>query len=168
MRTTQPGLAALPRGPRRSIRAAAWLLLIQGVLMEASAFLLLIVLLVAGLSPTDFSEHSSFIVPFFNEHLSLMMAISGVFAALRIMGAVGLLRGRAWGYALSLITCTVTLVLMIFMLPAGLADGVLSGTALVLLLVARYGIAPIEVASDLHYAQHTRLGVIDEHSDQER
>ncbi|MCT4574522.1 hypothetical protein N3930_47335, partial [Bacillus thuringiensis] len=72
-----------------------------------------------------------------------MMAMGGVFAALRIIGAAGLLRNRMWGYALSLITCSATLVLMMFMLPAGIADGILAGGALILLLLARYGRTPI-------------------------
>nr|WP_280909729.1 DUF2127 domain-containing protein [Leucobacter exalbidus] len=85
----------------------------------------------------------SFIVPFFDDNLFLMMALSGVFAALRIIGAVGLFKDRMWGYMLSMINCVVTLALMIFMLPAGIADGVLSGAALILLLLARYGDAPL-------------------------
>lgn len=65
-----------------------------------------------------------------------MMAMSGVFGVLRIAGAVGLLRNRLWALVLSLFTCGATLVLMIFLLPAGLLDGVLTGTALVLILTA--------------------------------
>ena len=44
-----------------------------------------------------------------------------------------------WGLALSVITCTVTMVLMTFMLPAGIADGLLSCTALILLLTQYFG-----------------------------
>jgi hypothetical protein len=58
--------------------------------------------------------------------------------------AWGLWKERAWGYTLSIINCPVALVLMLFMLPAGAADGVLSGGALVMLLIAHYGTAPIE------------------------
>ncbi|WP_174775482.1 hypothetical protein [Cryobacterium frigoriphilum] len=71
-----------------------------------------------------------------------MMAMSGVFALLRILGAIGLLRHRLWGLGLSLANCLVTLTLMIFLLPAGLLDGALSGTALVLMLTARLGHTP--------------------------
>lgn len=85
----------------------------------------------------------SFIVPAFNDHLYLMMAMSGVFGALRIVGAVGLLRNRMWGYWFSVVNCVVTLVLMVFMLPAGIADGILSGSALLLLFMARFGKEPI-------------------------
>ncbi|MFF0909146.1 hypothetical protein ACFWZW_00470 [Microbacterium enclense] len=72
-----------------------------------------------------------------------MMALSGVFATLRVVAAIGLLRNRMWGYASSLVIGCVTLVLMVFMLPAGIADGVLSGAALLLLLRVRYGTDPI-------------------------
>ncbi len=49
-----------------------------------------------------------------------------------------------WSYSLSVINCVVTLALMMFMLPAGIADGLLSGGALVMLLMARYANSPIE------------------------
>lgn len=111
--------------------------------MEGLPFIGLGVLLLLGVGPEAISPGFSFIVPFFNEHLYLMMAMSGVFAALRITGAIGLLKNRMWGYMLSLINCTVTLVLMIFMLPAGIADGLLAGGALVLLLLARHGKAAL-------------------------
>lgn len=127
----------------RQIRWAAALQLVQGVLMEGLPFLGLGVLLVIGIDADVMSRGFSFIVPFFNEHLYLMMAMSGIFASLRIVGSIGLFKNRMWGYALSLINCSVTLVLMIFMLPAGIADGLLSGAALLLLLFARYGNTPI-------------------------
>ena len=57
-------------------------------------------------------------------------------ALLRVLGALGLLRNQLWGLGLSLVNCIVTLILMVFSLPAGLFDGVLSGTALVLILFA--------------------------------
>lgn len=110
--------------------------------MEGIPFVGLGVVLLLGIDADALSRGFSFIVPFFDENLYLMMAMSGVFAALRITGAVGLLKNRMWGYTLSLINCAVTLILMIFMLPAGIADGVLSGGALILLLLARYGKAP--------------------------
>lgn len=131
------------RSKTRQIKWAAALQLVQGVLMEGLPFLVLGVLLAIGIESEVVSHGFSFIVPFFNEHLYLMMAMSGVFAALRIVGSIGLLKNRMWGYALSLINCSVTLVLMIFMLPAGIADGILSGAALLLLLFARYGKTPI-------------------------
>ena len=127
----------------RQIRWAAWLQLAQGAAMEGLPFLGLGALLLFKVDPDLLAHGFSFIVPFFNENLYLMMAMSGVFAALRITGAIGLLKNRMWGYQLSLVNCTVTLVLMIFMLPAGIADGLLAGGALILLLMAHYGRSPI-------------------------
>ena len=106
---------------------------------EGLPFLGLPVLLLLGVDASLLSRGFSFVVSYFDENLSLMMVMSGIFAGLRIVGAIGLLRDRMWGFALSLVNCTVTLVLMVFMLPAGVADGLLSGAALVLLLMARYG-----------------------------
>ncbi|MCU1445281.1 MAG: hypothetical protein JWP54_939, partial [Cryobacterium sp.] len=42
-----------------------------------------------------------------------------------IIGAIGVLRNRLWGLALSVINCVVAMVLMVFMLPAGIVDGLL-------------------------------------------
>lgn len=131
--------AAALRLPRQQLRWAAVLQLVQGVLMEGLPCLALPVLLLLDVESTALAHGFSFIVPFFDENLYLMMVMSGVFAALRIVGAVGLLKDRMWGYALSAINCVITLTLMIFMLPAGIADGLLSGSALILLLMARYG-----------------------------
>ena len=134
----------------RKLRLAAWLLIIQGALMEASVFVALVVLRLLGADLSSVSERFSFIVPYLQENLPLMMVISGVFGALRIVGAAGLLRNRMWGLALSLVNCAVTLALMILLLPAGIADGLLSGTALVLILQAWLGpiIAPTAAESD--------------------
>ena len=125
---------------RRQYRWAGTLLLAQGILMEGLVFVGLIVLLAIGVPQEVISERADvFALPYLQENLYLMMAMSGIFAALRILGAIGLLRNRLWGLGLSLINCVVTLTLMIFLLPAGIADGVLSGTALVLMLFARLG-----------------------------
>lgn len=131
------------RAPRRRIRLAAVLLLIQGLLMEGGVFLALPVLLVLGIDQAEAADRFAFVVPYLNDHLYLMMVMAGVFGALRVVAAIGLLCDRMWGFALAVIMCTVTLVLMILLLPAGIADGVLSGGALVLLLTAWYGAAPI-------------------------
>ncbi|MEP6481438.1 MAG: hypothetical protein ABJA94_05455 [Rhodoglobus sp.] len=124
----------------RQLHAAAVLLLIQGILMEGLVALALPILLGTGLSQSLISEHAVvFALPYLENNLYLMMAMSGIFAALRIIGAVGLLRNRLWALGLSLVNCVVTLTLMIFLLPAGLLDGVLSGGALVLILLAWLG-----------------------------
>lgn len=123
---------------RRQLRTAAGLLLIQGIVMEGLIALALPAMLVLGLNPGDLPAGAHiFALPYLNENLKLMIVMSGIFGALRTIGAIGVLKNRAWGLHLSLINCTATLVLMIFMLPAGIIDGILSGGALVLLLMAR-------------------------------
>lgn len=67
------------------------------------------------------------------------MVMSGIFGTVRLIGAIGLLKNRLWGLALSVINCVVTMALMVFMLPAGIADGLLACTALVLMLIAYFG-----------------------------
>ncbi|WP_430591472.1 DUF2127 domain-containing protein [Humidisolicoccus flavus] len=143
MKQTLPAKAS-----RTKIRWAAGLMLAQGILMEGAPFLALPVLLLLDVDQSVMAHGFSFIVPFFNEHLFLMMAMSGLFGALRIIGAIGLLKNRMWGFWFSIVQCSVTLALMIFMLPAGIADGVLSGGALLLLLMARFGATPIVSTTD--------------------
>lgn len=127
----------------RKVRWAAALQLTQGLLMEGLPFIGVLLLWCLGLSLDTYLPQKIFIIPVFNEHLPLLMLLSGVFAGLRVVASVGLLRNRQWGYALSTTMCVITLILMIFMLPAGLADGLLSGTALVLLFMTKYGAAQI-------------------------
>ena len=125
---------------RLQYRWAAGLLLVQGILMEGLVFIGVLVLLALGIPQTTIVENADvFALSYLQENLYLMMAMSGLFATLRVLGAVGLLRNRLWGLALSMINCIMTLTLMVFLLPAGLLDGVLSGSALVLMLLARFG-----------------------------
>lgn len=107
--------------------------------MELSVCLALIPLIILGIDASDSSRYFSFIVPYFQEHLYLMMAMSGIFGLTRIIGAIGLLKNRQWGLVLSVINCVVTMILMVFMLPAGVVDGVLASAALILMLTAYYG-----------------------------
>jgi uncharacterized membrane protein (DUF2068 family) len=133
-------MTALPGNTRRQLTIAAVLLLVQGVLMEGLVFIGLGILLAVGTSQEAITEHADvFALPYLQDNLYLMMAMSGIFAALRIVGALGVLRNRLWGLALSLINCVVTLTLMVFLLPVGLFDGVISGSALVMLLIGWLG-----------------------------
>ena len=122
------------------LRWAGILLLIQGILMEGIVVIALVVTLILEVPQRVVTEQTDvFALPYLNDNLYLMMAMSGVFAALRITGAIGVMRNRLWALALSLVNCVVTIALMIFLLPAGLADGVFSGLALVLMLSAWLG-----------------------------
>ncbi|MDQ7879447.1 hypothetical protein Q9R08_15755 [Microbacterium sp. QXD-8] len=128
---------ATHRSRARRLRIGGALLLAQGVLMEATVFVGVVVLLVLRVPQATISDRIDiFALAYLNENLYMMMAMSGIFAALRIIGAIGVLRNRLWALVLTLINCTATLLLMVFMLPAGLVDGLLTGTALVLILSA--------------------------------
>lgn len=112
--------------------------------MELSVFVGVVVLLALGVPQTSVTDRVDiFALPYLNENLYLMMAMSGVFGVLRITGAVALARNRMWGLVLSLFNCGATLVLMIFLLPPGLLDGILTGTALVLILSGWLQVSPI-------------------------
>ena len=102
-------------------------------------FVALFPLLAIGVDFGAVGQYFSFNVPYFQEHLIDMMLLSGLFGAIRVFGAIGVLRNRLWGLALSVINCVVTMVLMVFMLPAGIVDGLLACSALVLLLTAYFG-----------------------------
>lgn len=123
----------------KQYKIAAILMILHGGLMELGVCLALIPLLILGVDASESSRYFSFIVPYFQDHLYLMMAMSGIFGITRIIGAIGLLKNRMWGLALSIINCIVTMILMVFMLPAGIADGILATTALILILTAYFG-----------------------------
>jgi uncharacterized membrane protein (DUF2068 family) len=67
------------------------------------------------------------------------MVMGAMYGILRILGAIGLLKNKMWGLVLSVINCVITLALMMFLLPAGIMDGVLAGGALILILLQYFG-----------------------------
>jgi hypothetical protein len=128
---------------RAPFRWAAALLIAQGVLMEGLVAVGLVGLVLAGVPQAAILERTTvFALSYLQENLYLMMSMSGIFGVLRVIGAVAMWRNRLWGLALSVVNCVVTLTLMVFLLPPGLVDGVLSGTALVLVLYGWLGRAP--------------------------
>lgn len=125
----------------KKLRIAAILMFIHGAFMELGGTLMALPLMFSH--KTDLSKFISFIVPYFQNNLLLISVIGGVYGVLRILGALGVWSNRKWGFVLSCINCTVTMILMIFMLPAGIIDGILSGTALILMLIAYFDKQPI-------------------------
>ncbi|KAA9155861.1 hypothetical protein F6B41_05115 [Microbacterium lushaniae] len=120
------------------LRWASGLLIAQGTLMELSVFVGLVALLFLGTPQTTITDRVDiFALPYLNDNLYLMMAMSGIFGVLRVIGAIGLARNQMWGLVLSLFNCGTTLTLMVFLMPPGLIDGLLSGSALVLILTAQ-------------------------------
>ncbi|TFD19199.1 hypothetical protein [Cryobacterium sp. TMS1-13-1] len=124
-------------------RIAAILMIVHGGLMELGAFLAIIPLIAFGIDITTTGRYFSFNVSFFQEHLIEMMLLSGIFGITRIIGAVGVLRNRLWGLVLACLNSVVTMTLMVFMLPAGIVDGILACSALILLLTTYFGKAYI-------------------------
>jgi len=68
-----------------------------------------------------------------------MISIGAIYGVVRIVGAIGLLKNKMWGFMLSAIDCILTMALMMFLLPAGIMDGVLASSALILMLTQYYG-----------------------------
>lgn len=123
----------------KKYRIAAILMIIHGGFMEIGGCLALIPVLTLQNGAFDMSKYFSFIVPYFQENLHLMIVMGGIYGLVRVIGAIGLLKNKMWGLALSVINCVVTMVLMIFMLPAGILDGILACSALILILTQYFG-----------------------------
>lgn len=107
--------------------------------MEIGGCFAFIPVLIMGTDKFDIRQYFSFIVPYLQENLHLMIIIGAIYGVVRIIGAVGLLKNRMWGFVLSIINCVITMTLMIFMLPAGIMDGLLACTALILMLTQYFG-----------------------------
>lgn len=114
-------------------------MIFHGGVMELGGCFSLIPLLVFGNDTANMGQYFSFIVPYLQENLYLMSIMGGIFGTVRIIGAIGLIRNRMWGLALSVINCVLTMALMIFMLPAGIMDGILSCSVLILILMQYFG-----------------------------
>ena len=69
----------------------------------------------------------------------MMMVMGAIYGVFRLIGAIGLLKNRMWGLVLSVINCVITIALMMFLLPAGIMDGIFAGSALILILMQYYG-----------------------------
>ena len=129
----------------KKYKAAAILMFIHGGLMELGGSLCAIPLLIFPDAPFEIGQYVSFRLPYFQENLSMMMVMGGMYGVLRILGAAGLWKDRMWGLALSVINCVITLALMMFLLPAGMMDGLLAGGALLLILTQYFGDEKIPV-----------------------
>ncbi len=123
----------------KKYRLAAILMLLHGALMEVGGCLCLIPVFVMGSDTFDINQYFSFIVPYFRENMNLMLVMGAIYGIVRIIGAIGLLKNRMWGLVLSVINCVITMALMMFMLPAGILDGILATTALILMLTQYFG-----------------------------
>lgn len=123
----------------KKYKIASILMFIHGAFMEAGGCLCLIPVFVMGSDRFDINQYFSFIVPYFKENMNLMLVMGAIYGVVRIIGAVGLWKNRMWGLALSVINCVITMALMMFMLPAGILDGIFAAAALILMLTQYFG-----------------------------
>ena len=118
---------------------AAWLMIIHGGFMEIGGVLCALPALILGSGKFDIGQYFSFKLQYFQDNLYMILFMGAIFGVMRIIGAIGLLKNRMWGLALSVINCVVTMILMMFMLPFGIQDGLLACIALVLILTQYFG-----------------------------
>ena len=119
----------------KKYKIAAILMIIHGGFMEIGGVLAMIPALMVGTDKFDIGQYFSFKLPYFQDNLNMMIIMGAMYGILRVIAAIGLLRNRMWGLVLAVILCCITLTLMMFLLPAGIMDGVLAGISLVLILM---------------------------------
>ena len=120
-------------------KIAGWLMIIHGGFMEIGGVLCALPALILGSGKFDIGQYFSFKLQYFQDNLYMILFMGAIFGVMRIIGAIGLLKNRMWGLALSVINCVVTMILMMFMLPFGIQDGLLACIALVLILTQYFG-----------------------------
>ena len=123
----------------KKYKIASVLMIIHGAFMEIGGCFCLIPIFILGADRFDINEYISFIVPYFQDSMNLMLIMGMLYGIVRVIGAIGLWKNRMWGLALSIINCVVTMALMMFMLPAGIMDGILACSALILILTQYFG-----------------------------
>lgn len=111
------------------------LMIIHGGFMEIGGVFAMIPALMVGTDKFDIGQYFSFKLPYFQDNLNMMIIMGAMYGILRVIAAIGLLRNRMWGLVLAVILCCITLTLMMFLVPAGIMDGVLAGISLVLILM---------------------------------
>jgi len=76
-------------------------------------------------------------------NMRLTMTLGVIFGFLRVIAAIGIVTNFMWAWVLGVFISGVTLTIMTFYLPMGIVDGVLSGLALISLLMAYWSNQPI-------------------------
>ena len=123
----------------KKYKIAAILMIIHGGFMELGGIFAMIPALLIGTDKYDIGKYFEFKLPYFQENLYMMMVMGAIYGVFRLIGAIGLLKNRMWGLVLSVINCVITITLMMFLLPAGIMDGILAGSALILILMQYFG-----------------------------
>lgn len=120
-------------------KIAAWIMIIHGGFMEIGGVLCAIPALIFGSDKFDIGQYFSFKLQYFQDNLYMVLFMGAIFGVMRIIGSIGLLKNKMWGLALAIINCAVTMILMMFLLPFGIQDGLLACSALVLILTQYFG-----------------------------
>lgn len=123
----------------RRYKVASRLMIVHGGFMEIGGAFCFIPAMIWGTDTFDIGQYFSFKLPYFQENLYMMIVMGAIYGVVRIIGAVGLLRNKMWGLVLSVINCLITMILMMFMLPAGIVDGLLACSSLILILTQYFG-----------------------------
>ena len=123
----------------KKYKIASVLMMIHGAFMEIGGCFCLIPIFILGADKFNINEYISFIVPYFQENMDLMLIMGMLYGIVRVIGAVGLWKNRMWGLVLSILNCIIMMILMMFMLPAGIMDGVLACSSLILILTQYFG-----------------------------
>lgn len=123
----------------KKYKIAAILMIIHGGFMEIGGCFAIIPALILGSDRFDIGQYFSFRLPYFQENLYMMIIMGAIYGVVRVIGAIGLLKNKMWGLALSVINCVLTMALMMFLLPAGIMDGIFACSALILMLTQYFG-----------------------------
>ena len=123
----------------KKYKSAAIIMIIHGGFMELGGVFCMIPALLLGTDKFDIGKYFEFKLQYFQENLYMMMFMGAIYGIIRLIGAIGLLKNRMWGLAVSLIISIITITLMLFLLPAGIVDGILAGSALILILMQLFG-----------------------------
>ena len=123
----------------KSYKIPALLMIIHGGFMELGGVFCMIPALIFGTDKFDIGKYFAFKLSYLQDNLYMMMIIGAIYGIFRLIGAIGLLKNRMWGLVLSVINCVITITLMMFLLPAGIMDGILAGSALILILMKYFG-----------------------------
>lgn len=120
----------------KKFKIASILMIIHGAVMEVGTSIFMMPL-VLKLGTSNVKQYV-FAIDFFKDNIILMMAMGIIFGITRVIGAIGVLKNRMWGFVLAMINCIVTMIVMLFMIPSGIADGIFACSAMILLLMGYY------------------------------
>ena len=115
--------------PKR-YKIAAIIIIIHGII-EIGGFFGVLPIWIFGAEALD-------VIPFDPPEPAIVIA-GLVWGVLRLMAGIALFKGLLWGLALSVIKCTIALTMMMHLLPFGIMDGILAGSALILIFVQYFG-----------------------------